>query len=568
MSVIEREVNTNSDIDCQYNDAIDLLYGWLVADATACISEQELQSTGEILNDQNCLGLSEDDVAQVASAAWLASSDAGTYQQPDALALGASDATEATANDSTAAVEADDALSLADDADNATDDASAADDDDIALGANDDASMLEVDTNNWDVIDEPDAATNDDVPAWERGSKTFVTYAEPWRVAGFCVIPVVNKRTTVGGINRWKHPPGSNLVAKWSAKFPDANVAIACGKSGVVVIDVDTKAEHVLQRVIALFGDTPLRTETRRGWHLWYGRTEDTPSCYLKCGKWGYGADFNVEIKGDSSYVLVAPSVFNGGSYKMTLSGVEYFPDRKTVASLPAFEPHHQQALAARKAKPKVGSNLSATGVAEGYKTNRTIPMNGYLISVINRCRIDFSDVEFVADQINSTYAEPLPDDEVAVIAKNAWEFVERNGGSSAAKKRRIDDMRNLGISSDAIVLLDELRYFHSARIADGDGFRFVIAQIMNKGTFGPWTDYQISNAFHELRKHRYVKQLSPASGMRGTPEYRAETFTFNDPNNDAPAVDFDRATTRINSKPFSLPAAHKPKRNSGGRFS
>ena len=46
-------------------------------------------------------------------------------------------------------------------------------------------------------------------------------------------------------------------------RYPDANVGVACGLSGMVVVDIDDRS--LLPSMLLRFGDTPLITRTPSG---------------------------------------------------------------------------------------------------------------------------------------------------------------------------------------------------------------------------------------------------------------------------------------------------------------
>ena len=106
----------------------------------------------------------------------------------------------------------------------------------------------------------------------------------------------------------------ADQIRAWWAKWPNANIAVACGQaSGVYVIDVDvTEAGDVngyesLKEFSAL--PETIRQETPRGgYHAFYHTTD--PPANRNSFRPG------VDIRGDGYYVVVAPSIHpNGGQY-------------------------------------------------------------------------------------------------------------------------------------------------------------------------------------------------------------------------------------------------------------
>lgn len=103
-------------------------------------------------------------------------------------------------------------------------------------------------------------------------------------------------------------------IRDWWAKWPTANIAVACGsESGVYVIDVDVSATGDVDGRKSLEEFPPLpatvRQETPRGgFHAFY-RT-DTPPANRNAFRPG------IDIRGNGYYVVLAPSIHpSGGRY-------------------------------------------------------------------------------------------------------------------------------------------------------------------------------------------------------------------------------------------------------------
>jgi putative DNA primase/helicase len=109
-------------------------------------------------------------------------------------------------------------------------------------------------------------------------------------------------------------------ILHWWDRWPDANIAIACGASGIVVVDIDPKHGADPREVIPELGlenhpvvwtgEAPEPSDRYpnslvgvRGAHLYFGG--HLPSCDTEIP--------GVEIKGDGTYVLAPPSVHETG---------------------------------------------------------------------------------------------------------------------------------------------------------------------------------------------------------------------------------------------------------------
>ena len=124
-------------------------------------------------------------------------------------------------------------------------------------------------------------------------------------------------------------------VARWWEAMPDANIGIACGASGVVVLDIDTKAGADPREVLARFdragapvvgtGLAPERSERyprslpgRRGLQVYFKGNMASAARLLIPG---------CEIKGAGGYVVAPPSIHP--------CSVDYVGELPPVAELP-----------------------------------------------------------------------------------------------------------------------------------------------------------------------------------------------------------------------------------------
>ena len=140
-----------------------------------------------------------------------------------------------------------------------------------------------------------------------------------YAATGYSVIPVRPDKTpyTQHGLKDASQDP--DTIQEWWKTWPDANVAIACGKvsGNLVVLDVDMKNGKNGKRSIEIWeaehGDFPgtVMANTPSGGVHYFFRVED-PSQYKNTVE----ALMGVDIRGDGAYVLVYPSGA-GGDGKM-----------------------------------------------------------------------------------------------------------------------------------------------------------------------------------------------------------------------------------------------------------
>ncbi len=103
-------------------------------------------------------------------------------------------------------------------------------------------------------------------------------------------------------------------IKKWWTKWPNANIAVACGaRSGVHVVDVDVAVSGDVNGLKSLeefptLPDTIRQDTPRGGFHAFY-RTNDPPANRNSFRP-------GIDIRGDGYYVVLTPSLHpNGGKY-------------------------------------------------------------------------------------------------------------------------------------------------------------------------------------------------------------------------------------------------------------
>jgi hypothetical protein len=152
-------------------------------------------------------------------------------------------------------------------------------------------------------------------------------------------------------------------IARWWDAMPDANIGIACGASGIVVLDIDTKAgadpHEILARLdragapVVGTGLAPERCERypeslagRRGVQVYFAGEMPSAARLTIPG---------CEIKGTGGYVVGPPSVHP--------SGVEYVGQLPPVVELPSV-PRWLVELV-RRAEPRPFVNVPAGRTAD-----------------------------------------------------------------------------------------------------------------------------------------------------------------------------------------------------------
>src|SRR4051794_2573601 len=136
-----------------------------------------------------------------------------------------------------------------------------------------------------------------------------------WAEAGMPVFPVgINKRPMRGSHGLLDATTDLSLVARWWAKWPEANVAVRCGEpSGLVVLDVDgdegADSLFELERAHGELPETRSVVTPSSGQHFYFR----WPGQEIKSSASTIAP--KLDIRGDGGYALVPPSRTTAGSY-------------------------------------------------------------------------------------------------------------------------------------------------------------------------------------------------------------------------------------------------------------
>lgn len=190
-------------------------------------------------------------------------------------------------------------------------------------------------------------------------------------------------------------------VARWWAEAPEANVAIACGPSGLVVLDLDGEAgEENYGRLLSTHGAPGSSTApdgaTARtpggGWHVFlrapYGLHVGSST-----GRLGPGLD----VRASGGYVVGAPSIHPaGGAYTwrdpVTPGGLPELspawaallaaPERPAAAPAPlTLRPHGASAYGAAAARSELEKVLRASEGERNARLNEAAFALGCLVA-------------------------------------------------------------------------------------------------------------------------------------------------------------------------------------------
>ena len=158
----------------------------------------------------------------------------------------------------------------------------------------------------------------------------FKEKAQKIGALGVAVFPVGGKdgkTPLIGGYTNFRFPPSQSTLAKWSEKFPNANIGLSCGPSELVVVDIDQAG--LFSDMLIRFGPTPIIVKTPSGgYHLWYRERNPVRSRNLRTSH-----GLAVDIKALGGYVLVPPSTRPRDQKAYTF----YSGDWSELENLPEF---------------------------------------------------------------------------------------------------------------------------------------------------------------------------------------------------------------------------------------
>jgi putative DNA primase/helicase len=213
-------------------------------------------------------------------------------------------------------------------------------------------------------------------------------------------------------------------IRRWWTQYPNANVGIATGLSGLVVPDLDVKLnENTGQRqdgpgeyaklTAGLDLPEPVVVTTASGGFHHYYRGHVGSTAGIKDG---------VDVRSDGGYVVAPGSVVKGERYKGTLPRVEDLPEA----------PEALRALLVRK-KPRAttthGAVATSSGGLDGLREEaRTMGegsgRNDHLTKACGYlARVHRVESAYLAQalEFNALFAAPLGEDEATKTAESIW---------------------------------------------------------------------------------------------------------------------------------------------------
>ena len=311
-------------------------------------------------------------------------------------------------------------------------------------------------------------------------AQPFGDHALALRKRGLFVVPCVDDDGKAPKFEGWERKKLSpETVAKLACRYPNGNIGLVCGLSGIVAVDIDEPSLFDLMR--EWFGDTPLITHTPSGgFHFLYRKVGAVKSGTLR-------PSLAVDIKADGGLVVVPPS-FNRAS------GVAYRFERGSWDDLKNLPPFRKDALAKllhhKEPRSSPARRVSGNSVSEGERNS-----NLFYYLMATAPRIDGYDALLAEGRrFNGRMLQPpLSNAEVEKTARKVWEYEEdgRNWighgqGGVMVPAAVADDLLGRPHGEDALALLVKLKRSHGAR---SEPFAVCAKAMARDGVIAGWKD-------------------------------------------------------------------------------
>jgi hypothetical protein len=191
---------------------------------------------------------------------------------------------------------------------------------------------------------------------------------------------------------------GSTKIA---SKFADATaIGFMCGKrSGITVLDVDSKEERILADAVSRHGNTPIVARSGSGnFQAWYRHGGERRLIRPR-------PDIPIDILG-AGFVVGPPSTVEKGSYEFIQGSLDDLSNLPTLIDAPALVP--------AEAPADWGSMCRGAG--------RNVALFRRSARAAHHCD-DFDQLLDYAQTQNEQFGEPMPDTEVVKVAKSVWKM-------------------------------------------------------------------------------------------------------------------------------------------------
>ena len=200
-------------------------------------------------------------------------------------------------------------------------------------------------------------------------------------------------------------------IARWWTEWSDANIGLAPGRAGLIVIDVDGGEGELAAQGFGLYAEPTLTCLTCRsdgGRHLYFRH----PGFHV-----GNSSLEHLEMRADSGYALLPPSVHpNGGEYRWD----------RTTREILALPPKVMDALRRQPERSPLHLGDLTNGLRDGVRHNT---LRTWIARWVAK-GLGTEEVTACALAVNAHYGRP-PTDEDEIVCLVGW-AVEKEDQSGA----------------------------------------------------------------------------------------------------------------------------------------
>jgi hypothetical protein len=232
-------------------------------------------------------------------------------------------------------------------------------------------------------------------------SGVFAQFQPVYAAHNIPTFPVKSDKTpAVRNYNKF----GLDASSELADRYQDASaLGFMCGKrSGITVLDIDSKDERILADALDRHGGTPVLARTGSGhFQAWYRHNGEQrqirPNRHVPIDVLGGG------------YVVAPPSHVERGDYQFIEGRLD------DLSNLPPLQNRELT-------EPSRPDRDAWAGMREGAGRNNELFR---LVGRAARQADDFKQLLDYAQTQNSQFGEPMPDAEVVKIAKSMWTYQE-----------------------------------------------------------------------------------------------------------------------------------------------
>lgn len=333
----------------------------------------------------------------------------------------------------------------------------------------------------------------------------FADHALAYRRADLSVIPTVGengKRPAIRGFMRYaRHHAAERTVERWAEDFPSANIGIMCGPvSGLTVIDIDD-ADLIGQAVVE-FGETPLISRGRRGFHLYYRHHGERSLNRLN------GAAIDVRGARGNPLIIAPPSIrpATGDRWEWERGCLPDDLDKLPAVKLGSLPVVEIDTLATIT----TANDIRSIGPLDGMRSDWLL---GESLRAARRCAT-FDALLNKTRELNTRCKTPLSDDEVVSTSRSAWNYQitgKNRVGQGGYAQITAHELEALGGNADSVLLLMRLRAAHACRTNE---FALTPALGISLG----WTDRRFRIAREFLSRERFIERTNKGGRGAGDP--------------------------------------------------